>query len=484
MPLSSETPSPAQLLGALSHLLGQDALVLDPGLQKKYLVDWVGRLEGSALAIVKPSNAEEVAQLVRWSAENHVTLVPQGGNTGLVGGATPVGSDRQIVVSLERLNGMIDLDPIANTITVGAGVILQDLQEWAREAGRFFPLSLGAEGSCQIGGCISTNAGGTAVLRFGNTRDLVLGLEVVLPDGRIWSNLKALRKDNAGYDLKHLFIGSEGTLGIVTAATLKLFPTPRHRMVAMISVDDANKLLDFFVKVRGALDACLTAFEFMTGSSMALSCRHLQRPLPLEEDSPFVVLVEASTACDIPLPEMFESILAEAFENELVTNAVIAANESQAEFYWTLRESIPEAMLREFGPRRSGHDVSVPISRIPAFLAELARKLSDGWPALGTVNFGHVGDGNLHINFTADSAYPEPAFQKAKGEASDMLYRLVDEYAGSISAEHGIGVVKRVPYEAHVDKVQRDLAIGLKRSLDRLNLLNPGKVVGPWQSPN
>ena len=468
---------PTWIPSQLALILGADAVVTDEDLQERYLVDWIGSLRGTASAVVKPADTAGVAACVRWCAEHGIPIVPQGGHTGLVGGATPVGDGAKVVISLERLNQVMETDPIGNTITVGAGVILENLQRAAEDADRYFPLSLGAEGSCQIGGCISTNAGGTAVLRYGNTRDLVLGLEVVLADGRVWSNLKALRKDNAGYDIKQLFIGSEGTLGIVTAATLRLYPKLRQRKVAMVGLDSADALLAFFVAARGAFDSTLTAFEFMTGASMAMSCRHLERPLPLNESTPYVVLLEVASASTVSINDAFVEVMEGAFEQNLINDAVIAANEQQAEFYWTLRESIPEAMMREFGPRRTGHDISVPIARIPQFLADLDVQLASQWPALGSVTFGHVGDGNLHLNFTGDADMPIDAFRQQKVAASAALYQLVQEYRGSISAEHGIGIAKLTPYEQHVDALQRELAAKLKRAFDCDALLNPGKVV-------
>jgi FAD/FMN-containing dehydrogenase len=461
---------------SLSALLGADAVVTDPVARERYLMDWTRTICGDAEAIVRPASAEGVARCVAWCAQHEVAVVPQGGHTGLAGGATPTGTRRQILLSLERLNRIRAVDPISNTITVEAGVILQQVQEAAAEAGRLFPLSLGAEGSCQIGGCIASNAGGTAVVRYGNMRELVLGLEAVLPDGSTWSRLRALRKDNAGFDLKHLFIGTEGTLGIVTAATLRLFPSPRQKVVAFVGVPDAAAILALFVRVRDTFDAALTGFEFMTAAALQLACAHAQRPAPIQGDAAFGVLVELASAQ--PGEDFADAVLTclgEASEAGTVSDAVIASSEQQAQALWTLRESIPEAMLRHY-PHFSAHDVSLPIVGIPAFLRDMEAMVASRWPQLATVLFGHVGDGNLHLNFVAMAEVSPADFARAQEEATDAVYRLVRDFAGSISAEHGIGSHKLHTFHRLESPDQLSLMRRVKEALNAEGLMNPGKV--------
>jgi len=463
----------------LAMLLGADALVTDPDAHSRYLIDWIGATSGAADAIVRPASTADLARCVAWCAQNGVGVVPQGGHTGLVGGATPVAGQRQIVLSLERLNKVRKVDPVSNTITVEAGVILQQVQQAAEAQDRLFPLSLGAEGSCQIGGCISTNAGGTAVLRYGNTRELVLGLEVVLPDGTVWSRLKTLRKDNAGFDLKHLFIGSEGTLGIVTAATLRLFPKPRQSVVALVSVPNPEAVLDLFVRVRNAFDAELTAFEFMSGDCMVLACQHLGRTAPLAAGTPFAVLLElASPHPGDSLTEALLSCLEQAAEAGVASDAALASSQQQADFFWTLRESIPESMLRAYA-QRSGHDISIPIARIPEFMRQAQELIATRWPRLGTLVFGHVGDGNLHFNFIVPAPMEAADFRRVKAEATDALYQLTDAFDGSISAEHGVGLHKKEMLHRLAPPAQLAVMRKLKDALDQQGVMNPGKVFLP-----
>lgn len=465
-----------ELESRLADLLGADALVADPAARGRYLTEWLGSTRGQADAIVRPASTQQVAHCVAWCVQQGIGVVPQGGHTGLAGGATPLASAGQVVLSLEQLNQVREIDPIGNTITVGAGAILQQVQEAADAQDRLFPLSLGAEGSCQIGGCIASNAGGTAVLRYGNTRELVLGLEVVLPDGTIWNRLKVLRKDNAGFDLKHLFIGTEGTLGIITAATLRLFPKPRQRFVALVAVPGEQAVLDLFVRVRGAFDAELTAFEFMTGQAMALACSHLGRSLPLGAQAPFVVLLElCSPHPGDSLSEALLPCLEQASEAGTVLDAALASNEQQAAFFWNLRETVPEAMLRRH-PQVSAHDISLPIARIPEFMRQSQALVAARWPALSTLVFGHVGDGNLHFNLLASEPLEPGVFKRAVAEAVDAIYELTDHFAGSISAEHGIGTHKKAMLQRFAPAAHQDLMRTLKHALDRPGLLNPGKV--------
>jgi FAD/FMN-containing dehydrogenase len=461
---------------SLTELLGADAVVDGSADRERYLLDWTRTISGHAEAIVRPSSVDAVSRCMAWSMQHGLAVVPQGGHTGLAGGATPTGARRQIVLSLERLNRIRAVDGISNTITVEAGAILQNVQQAAAENGRLFPLSLGAEGSCQIGGCIASNAGGTAVVRYGNMRELVLGLEAVLPDGSIWSRLRTLRKDNAGFDLKHLFIGTEGTLGIVTAATLRLFPRPRQRVVAFAGVQDARAILDLFVRIRDSFDAGLTGFEFMTGAALRLACAHSNRPSPIQGAADYGVLIElTSPQSGEDFGEAVLSCLAEASEGGTVVDAVFASNEQQADSLWALRESIPEAMLRKY-PQFSAHDVSLPIARIPEFIGEMDALLAARWPNLSSVLFGHVGDGNLHLNFVAPAEVTPADFARAQAEASDAAYLMVRDFGGSISAEHGIGSHKLESFHGLESPQQLDLMRTVKAALDPQGLMNPGKV--------
>ena len=468
-----------EIEGQLALLLGEDALVIDKAAQERYLVDWTRMTIGAAKAIVRPASVQDLARCVTWCAKNGVGIVPQGGHTGLAGGATPIAGERQIVISLERLNQVRAVDPVSNTITVEAGVILRQVQESAERVDRLFPLSLGAEGSCQIGGCIATNAGGTAVLRYGNTRELVLGLEVVLPDGTLWSQLKALRKDNAGFDLKHLFIGTEGTLGIVTAATLRLFARPRQTATALVGVSSVQAVIDLFVRVRNAFDSELTAFEFMTAHAMQRVCAHRGKASPLPSEMPLVVLLELSSPHrGTDLHDALVASLESAAEEKSILDAAIAASEQHAAFFWMLRESIPEAMLRAY-PQQSNHDISIPIASIPEFIERAEAITAAHWPELSTLLFGHVGDGNLHFNFVASQPLEADRFSRVMGEAVDALYRLTAEFDGSISAEHGVGQHKMELLQQLAPSGQLRIMRILKEALDEHKLMNPGKVLPP-----
>lgn len=462
---------------SLASMLGPEALVTDASARERYVHDWTGKLSGDPVAIVRPSSTEEVARCVQWCAQNNLAIVPQGGNTGLAGGATPAGARSQVILSLERMNRILHIDPVSNSITAQAGVILHDLQAAATSINRFFPLSLGSEGSCQVGGCIASNAGGTAVVRYGNMRELVLGLEVVLPDGRVWSRLRALRKDNAGFDLKHLFIGTEGTLGIVTAATLRLFPQQRQSVVAMVGLADPAAVIDLFVLVRDEFDAGVTGFEFMTGAALRMACVHLDQAVPLAGEFQYAVLLELSTSRhDAAFADAVYECLSGESEAGRIGDVSIASSEQQARRLWTLRESIPPAMLHAW-PRVSVHDVALPISKIPAFIAQVDAKVGAEWPQMQTVLFGHVGDGNLHLNFVAPGSMAPDDFAMAQAAATDFAYRLVVDHGGSISAEHGIGTQKLEPFVQLESPAHLALMRTLKAALDGSNVLNPGKVI-------
>jgi FAD/FMN-containing dehydrogenase len=466
----------ATLIEALARIVGRDHVLTGDAEVAPYVVDWRGRYQGAARAIVRPATSAEVAAIVAQCHEAGIPIVPQGGNTGMCGGATPDPSGREIVVSLARLRSIRAVDRQNATITVEAGATLAAVQEAAAEAGLLFPLSLASEGSCTIGGNLSTNAGGTAVLRYGNARDLVLGVEVVLADGRIWDGLRGLRKDNTGYDLKQLFIGSEGTLGIVTAAVLKLFAAGRTRLTALAAVADVARAVSLLQTMKQALGDRLVGFELMSADALALSRKHhpdLPDPLP---NHPWYVLVEASdSAPHAPLASHVEAAFAAALDDGTLADATIAQSDEQADRLWALRENISEAQRRE-GPNIK-HDISLPISTIPAFLADCEAELARALPGARLVTFGHLGDGNLHYNVAAPAGTPGQAFIENTPLANRIVHDRVAAAGGSISAEHGIGQLKRQELTRYKSDVELELMRRLKSALDPLSLLNPGKVL-------
>lgn len=466
-----------RLLQDLEKVVGEAGLVRDEQRLQSYLSDWRNAYRGKAALVVRPASTEQVAAVVRLCSAAGVALVPQGGNTGLCGGSIPDGSGTQVVLSLTRMTQILDVDAGNETITVEAGVLLQRLQEAAAEAGRLFPLSLGAEGSCTVGGNLATNAGGTAVLRYGNMRDLVLGLEVVLPDGRIWNGLRGLRKDNTGYDLKHLFVGSEGTLGIITAAVLKLYPAVRSRTTAWVALPSPQAAVDLIGRMRALCGDRLTGFELMSRQSVEFVLRHLAGCSELfAEPHPWYVLIELSdTLVDAPLAEMLESGLGEAFEQGEALDAVVASNEAQVAVLWKLREGISEAQNHE-GPSLK-HDISVPVSSIPAFISEADERLQQAFPGVRIVCYGHVGDGNLHYNISKPLGSEDAPF-KAQAEAiMQLIYDVTAAFAGSISAEHGLGQAKREAARRYKDPLELELMRTLKNALDPAGLMNPGKLL-------
>jgi FAD/FMN-containing dehydrogenase len=467
----------SRLIEQLQQIVGATGVLSEPAEMQGYLTDWRGAYSGTAGAVVRPGSTEEVAAVVRLCREAGVPLVPQGGNTGLCGGAVPDSSGGQVVLSLTRIRRIRELDPANQTITVEAGAVLQDVQEAAAAAGRLFPLSLGAEGSCTIGGNLSTNAGGTAVLRYGTMRDLTLGLEVVLPDGRIWHGLRGLRKDNTGYDLKHLFIGAEGTLGVVTAAVLKLFPAVRSQATAWVALPGPAEAVDLIELVRALAGDRLTGFEVMSRQSVEFVLRHATAARdPLAEAHPWYALVQLSdTLPGASLDAVVEAALGEAFERDLVLDAVVASGSAQGAALWGLREGISEAQERE-GPSLK-HDVTVPVSRIPAFVERTDRALRAAVPGIRIVAYGHVGDGNLHYNLSKPVGSDDEQFRARADELARVVYDATAALAGSISAEHGLGQSKRDVNAAYKDPLELELMRGLKDLLDPAGLMNPGKVL-------
>ena len=453
------------LLEQLKKIVGPNGLTTDPHAMAPSLKDWRGAVEGSALAVVSPASTAEVAAVVKACADAKVAIVPQGGNTGLCGGATPDKSGKQIVLQLGRMNAIRSIDPENFSIEVEAGCILENVQRAARDAGRLFALSLGAEGSCQIGGNLSTNAGGINVIRYGTARAQVLGLEAVLADGSVVSSLRSLRKDTAGYDLKQLFIGSEGTLGIITAATLRLFPDPGTKTTALIALGSSGEAVRLLSQLRGSVGDTIEAFELISGFVLNLVADHIPgTTLPFDQDYAWYVL--ADVACDA---DCLEPVLERAFADDLVHDAVIAKNSTESTALWRMRHSIAEAE-RSAG-RALKHDISVPVSRIEEFLHRGDALLAELAPDAQLVAFGHVGDGNLHYNV----ALP-PGFRN-EAAVTASIYALVAELGGSFSAEHGVGSVKRQFLAKYRSEAEINLMRALKRALDPENILNPGKVI-------
>ncbi len=467
------------LRGRLAAIVGAEGLLTDPADMAPFLTDERGRYRGAAPAVVRPSSTGEVARVVALCAAEGIPVVPQGGNTGLCGGATPGAGGGELVVSLTRLNRVRAVDPVNYTITVEAGVILADVQKAAAEADRLFPLSLGGEGTARIGGNLSTNAGGTGVLRYGNARDLALGLEVVLPDGRIWDGLSALRKDNTGYDLKHLFIGAEGTLGIITAAVLKLFPRPRALETALVAVDGPAAAVALLARARAATDDRVTAFELILRLPLELVFERIPGTRdPFAERHPCYVLIEVSSgAAADEMRNLMESFLADAMEDGLVRDAAIAASGAQAADFWKLRETLPEAQTRDGASIK--HDVSVPVSSIPAFMEEAAAGAEAAVAGIRICAFGHVGDGNLHFNLSQPVGAAPESFMAREGELNAVVHEAAARHGGSISAEHGIGQLKREALVRYKSGIAIDLMHRIKAALDPDNLMNPGKVLAP-----
>ena len=468
--------SRATLIARLQEVVGPTHVLTSPDAMSPYLVDWRGRYRGEARCVVRPSATNEVAAVVRLCAEASAPIVPQGGNTGMCGGATPDAGGGEIVVSLGRMARVRAIDPANATITVEAGVPLATVQEEARNAGMYFPLSLASEGSCTIGGNVSTNAGGTAVLRFGNARELTLGIEVVLADGRVWDGLRGLRKDNTGYDLKQLFIGGEGTLGIVTAVVLKLFAAPLARVTAFVALRDVQQAIDCLRGLRQTLGDRLTGFELMSDIALAFSRRHhpsLPDPLP---GHPWYALIQADDpAADSALGAQVERALASAVESGSALDATIAQSTEQASKLWALRENISEGQRRE-GPNLK-HDISLPVSAIPEFIACAEASLTAVFPGLRFVIFGHLGDGNLHYNLSAPAGVAPEAFLRHTEAAAHIVYDRVDAVGGSISAEHGIGQLKRDELPRYRAAIELELMRRIKSAFDPAGILNPGKVL-------
>ncbi|MGE0716260.1 MAG: FAD-binding oxidoreductase [Alphaproteobacteria bacterium] len=470
-------PVPPDALAAIRAIVGPKGWIDDPGDMVPFLKDERGLFVGKAPVVVRPAATREVAEIVRICAANRIAIVPQGGNTGLCGGSVPFETGEAIVLSLGRMNRVRAIDPANYTITVEAGVILAEVQAAADRADRLFPLSLGAEGSCQIGGNLSTNAGGIQVLRYGNARDLVLGLEVVLPDGQVWDGLRALRKDNTGYDLKQLFVGGEGTLGIVTAAVLKLFPKPRAMRTAFVAVPGHRAALDLFVLARAASGDQLTAFELIPRIGLDFGMRHVAGVAdPLAERHSHYVLMEMSSSVpDGDIGHTMEKLLETAMEQGLVADGTIAASAQQAAQLWRIREAIVEAQKHEGGSIK--HDIAVPVSRVADFLEEAKAAVEARLPGIRVCAFGHIGDGNIHFNLSQPEGADTAAYMARWEEFNDIVHRVVAGMNGSISAEHGVGRLKRDLLPLFKSPVEMELMRKVKKALDPLGIMNPGKVI-------
>jgi FAD/FMN-containing dehydrogenase len=467
-------PLPAGFLDKLAQIVGEAGLITDPADMAPYLEETRGLYEGASPAIVRPANTQEVAAVMSACAQANVAIVPQGGNTGLCGGGVASG---EVIVNLARMNKVRAIDPFNYTMTFDAGCILADLQRVAEDNDRLFPLSLGAEGSAQIGGNLSTNAGGTSVLRYGNARELALGLEVVLPDGQIWDGLTALRKDNTGYDLKQLFIGAEGTLGIITGAVMKLFPLPRERHTAFVALKDVEAVLELLSRARKASADTVSTFELIPRIGIDLSLKHMPETVdPLAERHEWYALIEfESGAAGGGLGDAMEGYLATALEDGLVVDAAIAQSEAQRQQMWFIREAMVLAQAPEGASIKN--DISVPISKVPEFIRRADAASIALCPGVRPVAFGHVGDGNVHYNLQQPVGADDAAFLARWNELTEAVIDIVRDLSGSFSAEHGIGLLKVREMADFKSAVEMDLMRTIKSALDPKGLMNPGKVL-------
>ena len=456
---------------ALHALLGAKGIVTDPLVTQAKCADWRGRYQGRTPFVLLPGTVEECARAVRYCADNGLAVLPQGGNTGLVGGSTPQG---EVLISTDRLRTIRAVEPADAALTVEAGVPLQAVQDAAREVDALFPLSLGSQGTATIGGLISTNAGGVAVLRYGMMRDLVLGLEVVLPDGRIWNGLRSLRKDNTGYDLKQLFIGAEGTLGIITAATLKLFPQPQSQATAMLALDRVDAAPELLRRAQHMSGGAVTAFELIPRRGLDLVLQHIPDTRdPLSTRTDWLILMELSLARGVSGDDLMQAVLEDAFESGLITDAALAGSDAQARALWQLRETLPEAE-RAHG-KAIKHDVSVPVRAIPALLSTADQAVRQVFAEADIIAFGHVGDGNIHYNVGAPAGAQGDLWARA-----DAITAAVHDAAlsleGSISAEHGIGILKKADFAAR-HPLDAELMARIRAALDPQHVMNPRVIV-------
>jgi FAD/FMN-containing dehydrogenase len=466
------------LLTELAQVVGASHVLTREDEQEEYLIDWRKLLRGRARAVVRPGSTEEVAAVVRACAHHGVPLVPQGGNTGQVAGAVPDASGEAVVLVLSRLRRIRSLDTENDTITVEAGCVLQAVQDAARAAGRLFPLSLGAEGSCTIGGNLATNAGGTQVLRYGNARELALGLEVVLADGEVWHGLRGLRKDNSGYDLRDLFIGSEGTLGVITAATLRLFPLPRAQCTALAALPSVHHAARFLARCRSGFDATLTGFELMSGACLRLvtgTFPEIRAPFPALDAAWYVLLELSDNEGEEHARHRFDRVLAGALEAGELEDAAVAQTLAQGTAMWHLRESITLALAKD--GKCIKHDISLPVSAMPDFVESTDALLQRHFPGVRNFTFGHLGDGNLHYNVARTAGGHDADLHACQPALSRLVHDAVHALGGSISAEQGIGRLRTQDLRDYKRPVELRMMRAIKRALDPQGLLNPGVLL-------
>ena len=465
-----------QLLQRLHAAVGAAGLVLDDAAKAPYESDWLKKWNGRSSIVVRPADTAQTAAVMGICHDTHTPVVTQGGNTGMSGGATPDASGAQVVLSTQRLNRIRSVDPLNNTLTCEAGVLLAHIQAAAQEVDRFFPLSLGSEGSCTIGGNLATNAGGIAVLRYGNARELALGLEVVLPDGRVWHGLRALRKDNTGYDLRDLFIGSEGTLGVITAAVLKLSPRPVARATAWVGARDIAALVQLLARLRADCGERLVAFEMLSAPSLALILEQVSEVrAPLAGEHAFHALIELADTQGEGLAALLERSLEAALENDCVQDVALSVSGAQTQALWKIREGISQAQMR--AGKAVKHDIALPISALAAFVQQADAALQAAQPGVRIINFGHLGDGNLHYNVLLPRDTPPEALAAATAQFNRIVHDLVAEAQGSISAEHGVGQLRRDELRHYKSEVEFDLMMRVKQSLDPNQIMNPGKLI-------
>jgi len=458
-------------LNRLAAVVGESHAIRDVAEMDGYMREWRQIWTGRSPLVLRPGSTEEVSRILAIANETRTAIVPQAGNTGLCGGQIPTDAGDEVVLSLDRMTRILDVDPADNTITVEAGAVLKSVQDAADAVDRLFPLSLASEGSCRIGGNLSTNAGGLNVIAYGNTRDLCLGLEVVLADGRIWNGLRRLRKDNTGYDLRDLFIGAEGTLGVITRAVMKLFPKPKSRETAFIAVPSPQAAVDLLSLAQDMSGNRVVGFELIADLALQFSIRHAGVRHPLAAASPWYVLAELAD----PVPGAMTAIFEAAMERGLVSNAVLAQSESHRTEFWTARELISESQKPEGGSIK--HDVSVPVSKVPPFLAAADEAVSRFLPGARLVSFGHLGDGNIHYNVSQPFGMDKDVFLGLWNELNDVVFEVVGRFDGSISAEHGIGRLKAYRMPQIKSPVELEMMRGLKHMLDPNGILNPGRVL-------
>jgi FAD/FMN-containing dehydrogenase len=458
----------ADTLARLAAIVGEATAITDPAAMVHYMREWRDKWVGTSPLVLRPESTQQVSDILKIAHETNTKIVPQSGNTGLVGGGIPNG---EVLLSLDRMTKIIAVDALDNSITVQAGCTLKSVQDAADAMERLFPLSLASEGSCRMGGNLATNAGGVNVLAYGNARDLCLGLEVVLADGRVWNGLRSLRKDNTGYDLKNLFIGSEGTLGIITAAVLKLFPKPSRHDTALVAVPSPHAALDLLALLKAVAGSRLTAFEIIPRIGIEFTTRHMNAQEPFAQAYPWYVLAEVINNPE----EELATVINNAFVKGLALDAIVAQSEAQRQAFWALRENMSESQKFEGGSIK--HDVSVPVSKVAVFLDQAITAIEKFMPGARPVPFGHLGDGNIHFNVSQPVGMDKAAYLSRWSDMNDLVHGIVLKLGGSISAEHGIGVLKRDEMARIKSPVEMDLMRTMKQALDPKGILNPGKVL-------